>query len=224
MTKKAETWRLVSNQIGEVLRDHPSATRLDVKKGEAIYLQGTPGTHVHVLLCGRVRVSMMRSDGYEFLLEIMGPGAVLGEAAALDGQPHFSSAVSEEPSELLQLPVRDLRTALSDMPSLAEALLAVTAAKQRVLARRLLALTQASPKSRIVEMLLRLSAIYGRREEGEMLIETRLSHEQIAALIGVTRVTVTRALTELTNDGVIRVERTAVRILDLDQLENLYNQ
>ena len=204
--KKAETWRLHSNQIAQTLQDQPYAVPLRVSGGETVYSQGSLASHLYVVLRGRVRVSMSRPDGYDFLLEIMGAGAILGEGAALDGGLNFSSAVAEEESQLLQISARDLPGTLASNPALATALLAVTATKQRVLAQRLLALTQASPKSRIAEMLLRLGATYGHQHGNEMQIDTRLSHEQIATLIGVTRVSVTRALVELTEAGVIRIE------------------
>lgn len=79
-------------------------------------------------------------------------------------------------------------------------------------------LTMASPKSRIAEMLFRPSGSYGVQQGGHIVIETRLSHEQIAALVGVTRVTVTRAMQELTAAGILKVEGSSIQILDTQKL------
>jgi CRP-like cAMP-binding protein len=170
------------------------------------------------VLKGRFRVSMARVDGFEFLLEIMGPGALMGEGPALDGAARFASSVAVEDSELLRFAISDLPSAFERNPDLAMALLSVTSAKQRNLANRLLALTMASPKSRIAEMLFRLSGSYGVQTGEKILIETRLSHEQIAALVGVTRVTVTRAMQELAAAGIVKIDGNAIQILDAHKL------
>ena len=216
--KNAETWRLLEDKVGKALEKDPAATRIRFRKGEQVYAQGERSKYLYVVLSGRLRVSMARTDGFEFLLEIMGPGALMGEGPALDGGPRFASSVATEDSELLRFPVGDLPAAIERNPELAPALLSVTAAKQRNLANRLLALTMASPKSRIAEMLFRLSGSYGVQQGSHIVIETRLSHEQIAALVGVTRVTVTRAMQDLTAAGILKVEGSSIQILDTQKL------
>ncbi len=216
--KNAETWRLLEGKVGKALEKDPAAARIRFRKGEAVYDQGERAKYLYVVLSGRFRVAMARADGFEFLLEIMGPGALMGEGPALDGGPRFASAVATEDAELLRFAVGDLPAAMERNPELAPALLSVTAAKQRNLANRLLALTMASPKSRIAEMLFRLSGDYGVQQGSQILIETRLSHEQIAALVGVTRVTVTRAMQELTAAGILKIEGNAIQILDAQKL------
>lgn len=216
--KNAETWRLLEDKIGRALMQDPAATRHRLRKGEHVYEQGERSQYLYVVISGRFRVAMSRSDGFEFLLEIMGPGALMGEGPALDGEPRFSSSVATEDAELLRFPVSDLPAAIERNPELAPALLSVTAAKQRNLANRLLALTMASPKSRIAEMLFRLSGNYGVQQGSQIVIETRLSHEQIAALVGVTRVTVTRAMQELTSTGILKIEGNSIQILDAHKL------
>ncbi len=218
--KNAETWRLLEDKVGKALEKDPSATRIRFRKGEQVYEQGERSKHLYVVLSGRFRVAMARADGFELLLEIMGPGALMGEGPALDGEPRFASAMAMEDSELLRFAVSDLPAAIQRNPDLATSLLSVTASKQRNLANRLLALTMASPKSRIAEMLFRLSGSYGVQQESHIVIETRLSHEQIAALVGVTRVTVTRAMQELTAAGILKVEGSTILILNAQKLHD----
>ena len=216
--KNAETWRLLEDKVGKALAKHPRAATIRYRKGEQVYDQGDLPKYLYVVLSGRFRVTMTRADGFEFLLEIMGPGALMGEGPALDGSPRYASSVATEDSELLRFAIADLSEAFQGNPELAMHLLSVTSAKQRNLANRLLALTMASPKSRIAEMLFRISGTYGVQTGDQIVIETRLSHEQIAALVGVTRVTVTRAMQELTAEGVLRVDESSIQILDARRL------
>lgn len=70
-------------------------------------------------------------------------------------------------------------------------------------------------------MLLRLSRSYGVQREDHLLIESRLSHEQIASLVGMTRVTVTRAMQELTAAGILKVHDHSIQILDAERLHQI---
>lgn len=212
--KNAETLRVLEKNVCDALLADPGARLREFARGERLYDQGQVASLFYAIISGRVQVSMARPDGYELILEIMGPGVVLGEGAALDGLPRFSSAAAIEPVQAIEFRSQDLPAAFQRNPDLATSFLWVTAYKQRQLASRLLALTMASPSARIAEMMLRLSNIYGVPTAEGMLITTRLTHEQIAALVGVTRVTVTRALKELTADGVIKMNEDSITVLD----------
>lgn len=220
MMKNGETWRVLEDRVGAILARNPDTVKVRYRKGEEVYGQGETPKYLYVVLSGRFRVTMARSDGFEFLLEIMGPGALMGEGPAFDGASRFATSVAVEQSEVLKFLIADLPRAFERDPELAMSLLTVISAKQRNLANRLLALTTASPKARIAEMLFRVSGCLGVQSGDGIRIETRLSHEQIAALVGVTRVTVTRAMQELTADGILKVNENSIQILDARKLHD----
>ncbi|WP_191628837.1 Crp/Fnr family transcriptional regulator [Pandoraea terrae] len=94
----------------------------------------------------------------------------------------------------------------------------VVALKQRVLASRIQYLALPKPEMRIGELLGRLSERYGEEHEGRTLISILLTHEQIAAMTGTNRVTVTRALKRLTDLGVIEVKQRRIWVIDPSRL------
>jgi CRP-like cAMP-binding protein len=122
-----------------------------------------------------------------------------GEGAAFDRLPRFSAASALENSEVLAIPAGDFCGFMSSHAELATAVVQTIALKQRMLASRLLQVTQTSPEVRITELLSQITM-----PEQPAIV---LTHQQIANLIGASRITVTRAMQKLRRDGAVRCKR-----------------
>jgi CRP-like cAMP-binding protein len=192
--------------------------KIKVKKGSMIYRQGELGFTFYFLLSGRVQVSIFQSDGSEFILEVMGPWAMFGETPAMDGFPRIATAIAAESTELIEFDIRVINETISARPELAVSLMRIVALKQRILASRIQYLALPKPEMRIGELLGRLAELYGEKHEGETLISMVLTHEQIAAMTGASRVTVTRALKRLTTVGAIELRQRRIWIIDPSKL------
>ena len=71
----------------------------------------------------------------------------------------------------------------------------------------------------MVRQLLGLAARYGTADGGVIRIDLHLTQDDLASLSGTTRETVNRVLAQLRDQGLIRVERARVSVLDYEQLE-----
>lgn len=217
-SRSAETWRLDASVAGPLIRAAHLGKRRSFKKGEFLYRQDDVDPFFYFILQGRVQVSVLREDGAEFMLEVMGRWALCGEGAAFDGSPRFSSAVALEPVEAIVFNASTMEPAFRDTPELASALLRIAGMKQRVLGVRAQYLATRKPEKRIAELLNRLADLYGKAGDDGVAIGISLTHEQIAAMTGASRVTVTRTLTKLREEGVIAVRGRQTRILDRERL------
>lgn len=214
----AETWRLPDDLAGPWLHATHLGRRIRRTKGTVLYEQGEISSRFWFVLTGQVKVSMLRPSGEEIILEIMGRGALCGEGAAFDGIPRFSTGTVWRDAELIEFDATRLRDAFRDNPELALSLLRITSLKQRVLAVRLERAYTPSPEGRIGEFLLRLGELYAKPTGEGKLIQVYLTHEQIAAITGTSRVTVTRALNRLKKAGAIGVRDGLIHVLDADAL------
>ncbi|HEX2113154.1 MAG TPA: Crp/Fnr family transcriptional regulator, partial [Alphaproteobacteria bacterium] len=167
---------------------------------------------------GQIKVSILRASGDETILEFMGRGALCGEGAAFDGLPRFSGATVWRDAELVEFDATQLREPFARDPDLALSLLRITALKQRVLAAKLAQAYAPSPEGRIADFLLRLGEIYAQPTPRGQQIQVYLTHDQIAAMTGTSRVTVTRTLTRLRKAGAIEVNDGRVCVRDRDAL------
>lgn len=210
----AETWRLPDDLAGPWLRAAHLGRRLRRAKGSIVYRQAEISPLFYFVVSGQLRVSILRPGGDETILEFMGRGALCGEGAAFDGLPRFSGATVWRDAELIEFDATRLHEPFREDPALALSLLRITALKQRVLAAKLTQAYAPSPEGRIAEFLLRLSESYARPTSAGKLIQVYLTHEQIAAMTGTSRVTVTRTLTRLRKAGAIAVEDGLIRVVD----------
>jgi len=198
-TEVSETLRVPSAMLTRLFEIAPTLTRRKFAKGGSLYRQGETGSSVYVVVCGRIGITMLGAAGQELMIDIVGTGALCGEGAAFDGLPRFSSASALEPSEVLVVPVSEFCKLMSADVELAALIAQNIALKQRTLASRLVQVAQASPEARITELLSQISF-----PDSPAIM---LTHQQIANLIGASRITVTRAMQKLRREGAVRCMR-----------------
>jgi len=203
--KKLGTWR-IDRQLVEALTEHAAyGRRKKFKKNEVLYEQGGIWTRFYSVIKGLVQISIFRVDGSEVVLELMGPDTVCGEGSAFDGLPRFSSAVAIEDTEAIEFDASKMTEVFRQHPEFATSLLRVTSLKQRVVAIRLKHLASREPQERIMELLTRLEDMFAIDHPKGRLLVTHVTHEQIAAMTGTSRVTVTRTLQRLREQGRISI-------------------
>ncbi|MBR1125165.1 Crp/Fnr family transcriptional regulator [Bradyrhizobium lablabi] len=195
----SETLRVPASMLVRLFEVAPTLARRKFPKGGSLYRQGETGTNVYVVVSGRIGITMLGVGGQELMIDIVGTGALCGEGAAFDGLPRFSSASALEPSEVLVVPVGEFCKLMSADVELAASIAQTIALKQRTLASRLVQVAQASPEVRITELLSQISF-----PDSSAIV---LTHQQIASLIGASRITVTRAMQKLRREGAVRCER-----------------
>ncbi len=203
------TWALEPKVIAPWLRPG-LGTSVAKRTGEMLYQQGDVSAYFYLVVSGLIQVTIFREDGTEFLLELMGPDCFCGEAPVFDGGPRFSTAIALERSEFLMYHREHILEAIEMDPALASSLVHVLAIKQRVLAARLEGIAQTSPRRRLAELLLRISNA-DHASNSPTTVKIRLTHEQIASMTGLSRVTVTRAMASLELDGAL--ERTGATMV-----------
>jgi len=217
-TECSETWHLDNESVEPLLKAGRLGRHRVYRKGEYLYRQGQVDSRFYLIVRGHVLVSSTREDGSEFTLEMMGTQAICGEAAAFDGLPSFTSACAFDDAEIIVFSVSDVVGAFRESPEIAVALLRITARKQRIIAVRAQYLASLRPEARIAELLHRMAEQYGVPSADALELGIRLTHKQMAALTGTTRVTVTRVLKRLRERGVIAAGAKRIVILDMDRL------
>lgn len=200
------TWLAPEDLIRTLQSNTALSRKRRIPRGRDLYRQDETSPHFYLILSGLLKISTLRPDGTEVILEFMGADTICGEGPAIDGLPRFSTATAIEDTEVLEFNVADWDAMEGISPGFLMALLQITALKQRVLAVRLEQLFSREPEGRIMELFERLAAVSANDSSTSGYILPQLTHENIAAMTGMTRVTVTRALNRLKQQGDIRFE------------------
>jgi CRP/FNR family transcriptional regulator, cyclic AMP receptor protein len=183
-------------------------------KGSVILFQGDPGDSLYVLRQGRAKVVLIGEDGREVILGVLEPGAHFGELALIDDQPRSAHVIAMEDSQLLILRREDFRRRVEANPSVAWALLMELSRRLRRADQKIGGLVLLDVPGRISRLLLDLSS-----ESSNGTIEKPLTHQTIAQMIGASRETVSRAMKDFQEEGLIRVERRRIAVANRDALE-----
>ena len=161
--------------------------RLALRAGEALVRQGDPVPCVWVVESGALRESCLSEDGRELASEVLGAGDLAGWVDA-DGSPVTVRA----------LKLSRLRRASPDEAA------GLRSARERRTLQLACDLAWLDVGRRVERRLHDLAARFGREVSGGVLVDLRLSHEDLAALTGTTRESVSRALAALERGGRLR--------------------
>ena len=180
--------------------------------GQMIYLQDTEASQFYYILSGTVKCFISSSGGDERTLTHHRAGELIGEAAFFDRQPRVSSAVAVTRCTLVSVDREHLEAVFARHPELAVAMLEYLARTVRLLSAHVdSAFLQAD--RRVARHLLSLSPT----PDGLL----RCTHEEIGSSVGVSRVTVSRVLSEFDRRGWIETGYKSVTLRDRAALEAL---
>jgi CRP-like cAMP-binding protein len=193
-------------------------SRRRVRKGSTLFVEGDRSDVVLAILSGRVRVFTSDASGRETVLAIRGPGDVLGELTALDGNPRSASATALETAEVVAIPGDAFRSALDEIPSLARVVLATVVGRLRDSDRKRAEFGGADAARRVARRLVELADRYGEETAEGIAVQVSLSQDDLAGWTGASREAVSRAIGDLRRAGLIGTARRAVTILDLEGL------
>ncbi len=189
------------------------------RKAETVFHQGDPGNGLFIVASGSVKVVLPSDEGAEpAIVAILGAGEFFGELALLDGAPHSATIVAVEPTETLLLQ-RDAFLGLIDtQPELRRALLASLAAEIRRLTGHVEDLHFLDLPGRLASRIVRLAVNAQPDDDGTLKIPWPYTQSELAGMIGGSRQSVNRLLSDLTDEGLVRVERVCLVVIDVDRL------
>ena len=186
-----------------------AAHRLSLAPGQLVFGHGEDPDAAYVVETGTVSVSVVDENGQETHLADLGPGAVFGELAVLDGGPRTADVTASGPACVWRLPGEVFLAAVREDPDFALSLLRDLVAKMRVTDveienRRALPLG-----ARVAKFLL----TGGGAPDGEAAT-LRMTQAQIADRLAASREAVNRHLRGLEEEGVVALGRGRVTVKD----------
>jgi CRP-like cAMP-binding protein len=172
------------------------------EEGAVIVSEADPGDALYVLARGKVKVVLYGESGREVILSIFNkPGDFFGEMALLDHEPRSATVMAAESSTLLALSRTDFRAHVDRHPSIALEVLTELSRRLRRADAIIGDLALLDVFGRLAAKLRELASADGEETEAGVVIRERPTQAEIAAMIGTSRETVSRALSELARRG-----------------------
>ena len=184
--------------------------------GQLIYLQGTPADVFYYLLSGTARSYISSEAGGERVLTTHRAGDLMGEASFFDGRPRVSSAVAATACQVVSIDRRRLDQIFRNHPDLALPMLQYLARTVRLLSDHVDDMSFRPADQRVARYLLTLPA----EADGSL----RCTHEEIGSAVGVSRVTVSRALGTFVRRGWVETGYRSMCLINREALKNFSEQ
>lgn len=196
------------------------ATTRRIKANQPVFMKGDPASGMMAVLKGRVRISSYSVEGREVVLNVINPGEVFGEIALIDGGERTADASAMEDTEILVLERRDFLPFLERNPELCIKLLKVMCQRLRRTSEQLEDFSFLDLRTRLAKRLLDLVEDHGEEAAGGGLhIALNLSQRVLGAMMGTSREAVNKQLRAWEEEGLIKLKRGSITILDAGQLE-----
>jgi CRP-like cAMP-binding protein len=200
----------------ELARFAEVAREREYPKNSVILFEDDPGDALYIVSGGQVKVVLIGEDGREVILSVLSDADFFGEMSLIDDEPRSAHVIAMRDSRLLVLRRDDFQKQIKEHPSIALKVLKVLVQRLRRADAKIGGLVLLDVNGRVAKLLLDLSD-----ESGGPKITRRLTHHTIAQMIGSSRETVSRAMRELTERGLIDVTRREITIRDKDGLSSL---
>jgi CRP/FNR family transcriptional regulator len=196
------------------------AVRRHYSVGEIIYGEGGPCLGLYVVEAGHVRIFKSSSSGREQVLSIDGPGSSIAELPVFDGGNYPASGAAVDDATLLFVSKQDFHALCLAHPQVALKVLRVVGARLRRLVGIIEELSFTTVRHRLASYLLRLAQKSGKRTAAGVQVALPVTNQELASHIGTVRELVSRTLSRLQAEGMLKIDGRNVLIGDLKALED----
>lgn len=212
---------LASLSAAEIAQANESFQTFDYAEGDTIYFSGDLAGHLYVIASGQVRLMQHSGAGKDVLLDVLKPGDFFGSLTPGGEQRYAETAQAQSHACIMAITAAKFRELMAAYPRIALAVLDLTAARLQNARETVRQLSAFSAEQRIAAVLVRLAEKLGDQQAGGLLIQTRLSREDLAQMTGATPETASRIMASLQKDGLISSGRQWVAINDMEALAKL---
>jgi CRP-like cAMP-binding protein len=178
--------------------------RVQFDADQLIFSRGDPGRDIYLVIEGRIRLSVLSSDGRELSFDHAGPGHVFGEIATLDGGERTAGATAISRVQAMALPQKALLDLIEANPKVGLAAIRFLCLRLRETDQRLEAIALHRIEVRLARLMLSALKLQSPvAKDGKVKLDLGISQGELALLVGASRPKVNLALTMLVDMGAI---------------------
>ncbi len=184
------------------------AARKRLPKNAVVFLQEDESNSVYIVLSGKVKVVIDDEAGREIVLAMLGTGEYFGEMAVLDGISRSATVITTEPTDMLIIHRDDFKNILTAHPDMVFNLLKVLLARLRRADQTIENLALKNVHGRVANLLMQFAV----PRNGNWILEQRMTHQEIANMVGSSREMVSKIMGEFVDAGDITIEKKHINI------------
>jgi CRP/FNR family transcriptional regulator len=187
------------------------------RKGQVIFLEEETGNYMYLVLSGKVKVSKAGTGGKETILAIHRTGDFFGEMSLLDGKTAPATVSAMEDAKIISVSGSDFHKYLMHNEKVMLQIINVLCARLRQVWQTQ-SLSSSTADARIRMGIYQLAKRHGIRDAHGTIIDLKITHQELAEMVGTSRETVTRVLARLKDQGILEIDQRRMTLLDADAL------
>jgi CRP-like cAMP-binding protein len=199
----------------------PYLTTAKVRKKDTIFSEGEPPEWFYLVLSGKVKITKLSHDGKEIILEVISPTDIFGGVAVIKGFPYPANAVAMEESEVLRISRRNLMRLVDRFPNVMYCIALQLGDRMKSSYDSLKNIALERVEARIAALLLKLAGKVGLPSKDGVVIDMRLTKQDIADMVGTTVETSIRTFSKFKKQGLVTETGGKFVIRDRDALSAL---
>ena len=199
--KKIDLFKNLSDD--ELKELEPYLATLTVKKKEDIFSEGDQPEWFYIVSQGKVKITKISQDGKEIILEIISPTDIFGGVAVLRNFPYPANAVAMEDSEILRISRKNLMRLVDRFPNLMYCIALQLGDRMKSSYDSLKNIALERVEARIAALLLKLANKVGKETKEGLLIDMRLTKQDVADMVGTTVETSIRTFSKFKKQGLL---------------------
>jgi CRP/FNR family cyclic AMP-dependent transcriptional regulator len=187
------------------------------RKNQVIFLEEETGSYMYLVLSGKVKVAKAGAGGKETILAIHRTGDFFGEMALLDGKTSPATVSAMEDSKVISVSGADFHKYLMHNQKVVLQIIQVLCTRLRQVWQTQ-SLSSSTADARIRMGIYQLAKRHGIRDAHGTIIDLKITHQELAEMVGTSRETVTRVLSRLREQGIIEIDQRRITLMDAKAL------
>ncbi|MCO5234637.1 MAG: Crp/Fnr family transcriptional regulator [Chitinophagaceae bacterium] len=210
--------RVCPDNILEELSDNKNYHH--VERGGRLLTEGELGGNIYFVRAGIVKIEITGKNGHPMILRLAGPGTILGHRASYGNMQQPYSAMAVENSYICSITAATYLQLIEKDAALHQGMIQLMLEELRQVERHAVRLTHFSVKERVADTLLHIAALYRYQSAGNG-IHVHLERQELADLSGTTREQVSRMLSELEKEGLVKFRGKHFKAFNIEGLQQL---
>ncbi len=187
------------------------------RKNQVIFLEEDTGNYMYLVLSGKVKVSKAGAAGKETILAIHRAGDFFGEMSLLDGKTAPATVSAMEDSKIISLSGADFHKYLMHNQKVLLQIIHVLCGRLRQVWQTQ-SVSSSTAEAKIRNGIYQLAKRHGIQDAHGTIIDLKITHQELAEMVGTSRETVTRVLSRLRDEGIIEIEQRRITLLNAKAL------
>lgn len=190
-------------------------------KKDIIFREGSYPVGIYFLNKGKVKTFMTNDEAKDYITGLYKQGEFFGYSTILENKPYTESAMALEESEVCLIPRDEFFDLLYSNKDVAKRFISMLSNNLMAMEERLIDLAYNSVRKRVAQSLIFLKEKYEKEEQDQF--NMAISREDLANIVGTSKESVIRTLSDFKEEGLIHIKGSNIKILNVDKLEKMKN-